>query len=772
MCPDGTGSTDSSRIGSPCQPGYFCPEKTPGPLPPTDAGITLPKDCARNPPANCRPDLPVASDQCQVYTLPVAGPGYTLVKGVTLAPPEQGPCPCALSYQAPPANDNANGSSTSPIVCLARDLNSTSDAQIEYQLTQLLDIGNNPDSRVRVRRVDNDPKQTVKVGDAPRTPTKGVTSVWWITLFRGARENNVTLTGLKVCGVVDIACADENGRLDPTNDKYKWEIESQGVSQGSSFLFADDAIPICCTAECLGPGRDLTYVCGNKPRCFQFFCTLDYRQYICPRGTTSNVGARSIDECFPRWSCLAQDQDVYAKVFGEDKQSSFVIQDLIVSGTCPVVLGDSIKVFPPMGSNVPKGIPRENFQTFTVTKTSYDPPPLLEVEKYGGTVKYYTGVAAVDSELQARRDGFPQRRLDALDLESCTIRTAVDTPSSCYAYNHLVPGLASPLSPNVNTSSGGDIVRSNIVVKRLQDLTPICVPPMTTATVRFNMTGIPGMYFTGAKQNFKLSFYLTRIIDDHSVFAPPETLLPPNLLIQSTNVSLDQPWEFRVYASGVEPVLFRMTVDIMNSKFDTQKIHDYFRNRASIHFSPAFRNSVKKANESVVSGESNSSSIQASNKAEEVLPSPRQTTGDGMRYSNIAFIFREFVSPLRDTSANIRPTNLPTNLLRQDNDGGVLSFLAQPPSQSEPGGSTLTADPTLQAVADPGSYWRSNKQVFACMKSRTEALTALKVRNAIHGHNCVVVIAPPSSPPSPLNPPGPPIPLTPATGSSRTHELI
>jgi hypothetical protein len=463
---------------------------------------------------------------------------------------------------------------------------------------------------------------------------------------------------------------------------------------------------------------------------------------------------------------------VYAKVFGEDKQSSFVIQDLIVSGTCPVVLGDSIKVFPPMGSNVPKGIPRENFQTFTVTKTSYDPPPLLEVEKYGGTVKYYTGVAAVDSELQARRDGFPQRRLDALDLESCTIRTAVDTPSSCYAYNHLVPGLASPLSPNVNTSSGGDIVRSNIVVKRLQDLTPICVPPMTTATVRFNMTGIPGMYFTGAKQNFKLSFYLTRIIDDHSVFAPPETLLPPNLLIQSTNVSLDQPWEFRVYASGVEPVLFRMTVDIMNSKFDTQKIHDYFRNRASIHFSPAFRNSVKKANESVVSGESNSSSIQASNKAEEVLPSPRQTTGDGMRYSNIAFIFREFVSPLRDTSANIRPTNLPTNLLRQDNDGGVLSFLAQPPSQSEPGGSTLTADPTLQAVADPGSYWRSNKQVFACMKSRTEALTALKVRNAIHGHNCVVVIAPPSSPPSPLNPPGPPIPLTPATGSSRTHELI
>ena len=89
---------------------------------------------------------------------------------------------------------------------------------------------------------------------------------------------------------------------------------------------------------------------------------------------------------------MAQDQDVYTKVFGEDKQSNFVIQDLIVSGTCPVVLGDSIKVFPPMGSNVPKGIPRENFQTFTVIKTSYEPPPILKVEKYGGTVKYYTGV--------------------------------------------------------------------------------------------------------------------------------------------------------------------------------------------------------------------------------------------------------------------------------------------------------------------------------------------------------------------------------------------
>ena len=71
MCTGHTGSSDTKRLANACTPGMVCPVNTQGPLPPqaSDKKLYSEKDCREN----CRPPLPVVSDQCNITITQLTG---------------------------------------------------------------------------------------------------------------------------------------------------------------------------------------------------------------------------------------------------------------------------------------------------------------------------------------------------------------------------------------------------------------------------------------------------------------------------------------------------------------------------------------------------------------------------------------------------------------------------------------------------------------------------------------------------------------------------
>ena len=596
-----------------------------------------------------------------------------------------------------------------------------------------------PDLAIRVQHDAIRAGASVEVGHVPRSPRSDITDIWWLNLIQGVAYPRAVLSGVQAggCGI-QLACAGADGKLNPRNSSYIWKVERSVVGT-EPYLTAGEEYPLCCTSNCLGKGRNILFVCDNAVRCQRYACTLDYRQYECPRGTTSKPKSERVEDCTPKWDCLAQDLEVFSNVGILEGQRQVVVHDDLAQGSCPVIAGDVVKLAPATDDTT-SGAPRIDFLTFFVNSSSYTAPPKVDVHLLGGADSAYRG-RSFSSGLRMTLDGGPQRRLDPLNRAGCTVLSGTPQPTSCFMYN-TGSGVKEigPTATFARTAPKSQTRSGSIVLSSIRDLMPVRVPPLTTAILALNLSGIPpSIHFTGYAQNVKLSAFVSRGSDNQAVFQPAEVLLPTNLLIPDANVSKSE-WTLRMYPTSNESLYFRFSIDIIKGNFDKKEYYELFRDLATIHFRPPFRHHVPRASEAEPEQQVDSegtgrllTTVNATAASNSTSASPGAVSSatansgvDGQQNQNashtfVTVLFREHVSPLRDTSSTaLRPTELPANLPRKGANGAVLSFVPQPNSK-------LTDDPLLTPVSDPTKYWKSYSQSRDCDRSPHRSAAARNV---------------------------------------------
>lgn len=302
----------------------------------------------------------------------------------------------------------------------------------------------------------------------------------------------------------------------------------------------------CCTATCLN---------GLDVRCNHVASKVD--SLSCPRGSTGLEGSNKPDDCVVDWSCLDQDETVFSnvKTLPSSPQDIMVLDNLL-SGSCPVILGDEVFV-----GDTPLVVEEVNYDYANADPSFFT---------------FAQPVPTSNKTVSLVRDGQPQSILSV--LRGCLVpNPKAGEPPLSVSCDKSVPD-----DLKASGQSAYDITPDSAPFRTdsVGELPPVYIPSLTTAVIEFDFSHVPA----NATYNFLywLSIYVS----------PPGT-------VEKTDIErMLLPEAFESKAAGVQhwgqrhrfsihtedAVELRISVDVLHGLFDYSTNHDLFYRCATVTF--------------------------------------------------------------------------------------------------------------------------------------------------------------------------------------------